>query len=120
MAEVAFLETAVLVRLSRLEKVGALHGNLAVPRAAVRNVRMTDQPFAELRGLRFPGTGFPGLIELGTYRARDRKPDFYAVYRGRPAIVVDLDAEIAGYERLVVSMPEGHDTVTAWAGATTS
>lgn len=103
MADVAFLDDVVVVRLSPWEKVGALHGDFTVPRRAVLSVRVTDTPFRELRGIRAPGTGFPGLIALGTFRGRRRKPDFCAVYRGRPALVIDLDPEFAAFERLMLS-----------------
>ena len=47
------------------------------------------QVVGELRGLRAPGTGIPGVIALGTWRSKGAK-DFAAVYRGGPAVVVEL------------------------------
>ena len=117
-ADVAFLDAFVEVRLTPWEKVGALRGDFAVPRSAVRRVRVTDRPFSELRGFRAPGTGFPGLIALGTFRGRRRKPDFYAVYRGRPALVIDLDPETAAFERLVLSTAAPDRIAEAIATAT--
>ncbi len=90
----------VVVRLNDLEKAGALHGDVRVPAAAVREVRVTSTPFRELRGIRAPGTGLPGVIALGTWRGAGGK-DFAALYRGGPAVVVDLDG--AEYRRLLVS-----------------
>ena len=93
----------VVIRLTPIEKLGALHGDLSVPRAAVRAVDIEPQPFSKLRGLRAPGTGWPGRIALGTWRKRGGKKDFVAVYRGRPAVVLTLDDD-AGYDRLVISV----------------
>jgi hypothetical protein len=56
-----------------------------------------------LRGVRAPGTGIPGVISLGTRRATGVR-DFAAVYRNRPALVIDLDG--AGFNRLIVSVDD--------------
>jgi hypothetical protein len=90
----------VVVLLNDLEKSGALRGNVRVPLAAVRDVRVTENPFRELRGMRMPGTGWPGVIALGTWRYRSGK-DFAALYRGGPAVIVELEG--AEFDRLLVS-----------------
>ena len=90
----------VVVLLNDLEKAGALRGDIRVDAWSIRSVRVTRQPFQELRGLRAPGTGIPGVIALGTWRYSGGK-DFVAVYRGGPAVIVELDHE--PYKRLIVS-----------------
>jgi hypothetical protein len=95
----------VVVLLNDVEKMGALRANVRVPASAVRSVRLSDQPFREIRGLRAPGTGFPRVIALGTWRYSGGK-DFVAVYRGEPAVVVELEG--AAFRRLIVS---SHDAV---------
>lgn len=96
----------LVVRLNDLEKAGALHGDVRVPFSAVRAVRVSHRPFRDLRGIRAPGTGMPGVIALGTWRSRTGK-DFAALYRGGPAVVVDLQG--AQFSRLLVS---AHDAET--------
>jgi hypothetical protein len=88
--------------LSAVEKVGALHGDITVPRAAVLNVRPTSAPLREVRGLRSPGTGVPWFVALGTYRTLQSR-DFCAAYRA-PGVVVELKGQ--RYDRLVVSTPD--------------
>ena len=90
----------VVLLLNDLEKAGALHGDVRMPASAVRDVRVTSTPFRELRGIRAPGTGIPGVIALGTFRGRGGK-DFAALYRGGPAVVVELHG--SPYRRLFVS-----------------
>ena len=90
----------LVVRLNDLEKLGSLHGDVRVPWSSVREVRLSEQPFRELGGLRAPGTGLPGVIALGTWRGRGQK-DFAALYRGGPAVVVTLEG--APWGRLLVS-----------------
>lgn len=97
----------LVVELSGLEKVGAFHGDVRVPRTAVRNVRAVDDAIGAVRGFRAPGTGFPRVIALGTWRRKGSK-DFVAAYRRRPGVVVELEG--AAYGRLIVSTDDA-DTV---------
>jgi hypothetical protein len=90
----------LVVVLNDLEKAGALRGDVRVPASSVRDVRVTYSPFNELRGMRAPGTGLPGVIALGTWRGNGYK-DFAALYRGGPAVVVELEG--APWRRLLVS-----------------
>jgi hypothetical protein len=106
MARVGREGDELVVRLNDLEKAGALRGDVRVPLSAVRAVTVSERPFRDLRGLRAPGAGLPGVIALGTWRYRGGK-DFAALYRGGPALVVELD-EDAPYRRLLVS---AHDAV---------
>jgi hypothetical protein len=100
----------IVLKLNDLEKAGALHGDVRVPASAVRDVRVTTTPFRELRGIRAPGTGVPGVVALGTWRHGDGK-DFAALYRGGPAVVVDLEG--AAYGRLLVSAHDAVDVAAA-------
>jgi len=90
----------VVVKLNDLEKAGALRGDVRAPASAVQSVRVVENPFKEVRGIRAPGTGFPRVIALGTWRRRGAK-DFVAAYRGEPAVVVELAG--AEFARLIVS-----------------
>lgn len=104
----------LVVRLSALERLGAMRGDVRIPLAAIRNVRVSDRPWSELRGIRAPGTGIPGVISLCTRRGRG-VVDFAAVYRGRQAVVVD--AENTAFNRLVVSCSDAPNVAERIRGA---
>jgi len=93
----------LVVRLSRLERIGALRGDLRVPRKAVRGAHVAERPWDELRGVRAPGTGIPRVIMLGTTRGRGGS-GFAAVYGNRRAVVVDLEG--TRLRRIVVTTPD--------------
>jgi hypothetical protein len=92
----------LVVRLSLVEKLAAVHDDVSVPWASVRYVRVSGSPFRELRGLRV-GTGIPWLVALGTWYARGGKT-FAAIHRGAQGVVAELDG--APFRKLVVSMPD--------------
>ncbi|HEY6378519.1 MAG TPA: hypothetical protein VI316_04995, partial [Candidatus Dormibacteraeota bacterium] len=90
MASLVVDRDQLVVHLSLLEKVGALRGDVRVPLAAVHDVHVSDNPCARLRGMRAPGTGWPGVIALGTRRGRGVR-DFAAVYGKGEGVVVELE-----------------------------
>lgn len=103
----------VRLALGSWERAGALHGDVTFRRAQVRDVRVVPSAMRAVRGLRAPGTGWPGVIALGTFRGRGYR-DFVAAYRHRPGVVVDLDG--AAYARLVVTTEEPERVARALAG----
>lgn len=102
MARLAIDGEDLVISLSPLERLGALMlAEPRVPLSQVRFVRVSHKPFRELRGIRSPGTGVPGMIALGTRRHRGGR-DFVAIFGKRPAVVVELGP----CGRFVVSMPD--------------
>jgi hypothetical protein len=93
----------LVVQMSDLEKVEAVHVDIHVPLAAVHDVRAVDDAWPELRGIRAPGTGIPRVIAVGTRRGSFGK-DFAAVHGRGPAVVVELEG--AAYARLIVTTPD--------------
>jgi len=90
------------LKLSLLEKVGALHGEIKVAKTNLVKVEIEENPWQSsvLRGVRAPGTGIPYVILLGTMRYKKKK-DFTAIYRRRPVEIYTFkDAE---FERWIIS-----------------
>ncbi len=98
----------LVLDLSGLEKAEGFHGNIRVPLSSVRDVRYVDDPWPELRGIRAPGTGVPGVIAVGTRRGSGIK-DFAAVHGQGPAVVVELEG--ADFDRLVVTEDDAMTSV---------
>lgn len=117
MAQIKIEAETVVVHLDPAEKFGALHGDLHFPRSAVRATRIVDTPFAEIQGVRSPGTRVPGIMALGTWRRRGGGRDFVAVYRGERGIVVEVDPNASSYLRVILSAkdPDGVRNLLATA-----
>ena len=99
----------LVVKLTTLEKLGAVHDDVRVPWASVRYVRVSESPLREVRGLRV-GLGIPGLVALGTWYARGGRT-FAAAHRGSSGVVAELDGGL--YRKLVVSMPDASEVAAS-------
>ena len=112
MAGLAIHGDELIVTLNPLERVAALHGDLHVPLGAVRAVSLEPDPWCALRGIRAPGTGFPGVIAYGVRRGTGERPDFAAVLGRGTAVRVEL-AEPCRYARLLVTVPDPQSAIAA-------
>jgi len=108
--------TDLMVGLSWLEKLGAVHGNVRVPLRAVRSAVAEPEPWSALRGVKLAGTGIPGVAVLGTrYFSGGR--DFVAIRSGGPGIRVGL-GDGSPYAQLLVSVSDAESALAAIRGAT--
>jgi hypothetical protein len=118
MAELTVHDDALTLTLSRLEHAEGFHRNLTVPLTSLGAVRAVADPWPELRGIRAPGTGMPGVVAVGTRRGSFGK-DFAAVHGKGPGVVVELDGQEFGRWVLTVDDPDAVVArVSAAAGLT--
>lgn len=110
MADVVVAGDELVVRLSGWERAAAMRGDVRVPLQAVRSAGLVSDPWHALRGIRSPGTGWPGVIAYGTRRMTGERPDFSAVLRGRQTVLVELDPP-SQFGQLLVSVGDGEATV---------
>lgn len=101
MAELQVEGDELVLHLSGKEKLEAIHGDLRVPRAAVRAVEVLDDAHEPAdHSLKF-GTRIFGVVEVGTFKGRAQKI-FAAVHHDTPRGVriafdgTDYDAWIVG------------------------
>lgn len=100
MAKLLIEGETLRLSLKGCEQLGALHADIRIPLRHVAHAEVVENPWRFLRGIRAPGTALPGLIMIGTARIRGKK-DFCAIYRGKPAVIVQLRDE--AFDRFIVS-----------------
>jgi len=103
MAKVIESSGVLTLKLSRLEKIGALHGDISVPNNQLISKTEIPNPWTKehLRGVRSPGTAIPYVILLGTMRFKGGK-DFCAIYKRTPAMIYEFAD--APFKRWIVSI----------------
>ena len=99
----------LVLHLSLLGKIAALHGDVRVPLHTVSEVAEETDPWVHLRGIRSPGKVLPALIAYGTRRHRGGR-DFAAVQGTGPAVRVDL-APATPFKRLLATVPDHHSSL---------
>ena len=103
MAKVIESAGVLTLKLSRLEKMGALHGDISVASNELISKTEVPNPWTKehLRGVRAPGTAIPYVILLGTMRFKGGK-DFCAIYKRTPAVIYEFAD--APFKRWIVSI----------------
>jgi hypothetical protein len=91
------------LKLSWLEKIGAIHGDISVASNQLVSKTEVPNPWTKehLRGVRAPGTAIPYVILLGTMRFKGGK-DFCAIYKRTPAMIYEF-ADVP-FKRWIVSI----------------
>lgn len=84
-AELTIEGEVLVLRLSVLERVEALHGQLRMPLASVRQVEVLDNAHQAIgwRGVKLPGSRIPGVVEVGTFLTGGRRV-FAVVHHDTP------------------------------------
>ena len=104
MADVLVDDDVLRIALTVPERVVSLHGGtVTVPLREIRSVRVVRDVLAQVRGLRTPGAGLPGVLAIGVWRGvvdGRRFQDFVAVHRPGPGLVI---ATSGTYDRVLIS-----------------
>lgn len=97
------------IQLTAAEKALALRREgISVPRAAIRSVTITDDPWIWIRGIRAPGSLVPLVLAIGTWKFHGGK-DFLIIKNKRQAVIIDIADE--EYARIIVSTNHAVDLV---------
>jgi hypothetical protein len=89
MARLIVADGTVTLALSWLEHLEAFRGDDTARLSDVAAVRAVEDPWRELRGIRAPGTGLPGVVAVGTRRGGFGK-DLAVVHGRGPGVVVEF------------------------------
>ena len=100
------------IELTVPERVLSLHGaNIEVPLSEIRGARIVRDIFGQLRGMRMPGAGIPGLLAIGTWRGMtDGRTfhDFALIHHTGPGVIVTTTGR---YERLLLGTADPEQLV---------
>ena len=110
MARLTTSDGSVTLALTRTERLVGFHGDITAPLASITAVRAADDLWDELRGVRAPGIGIPGVLLVGSLRGGFGR-DFAAIHRPGSGVVLEFDGE--PFRRWVVSLEDRHGVAAA-------
>ena len=61
------------LKLSAIEKVESVHGDIRIPESAISGIRIIDDILKSVHGIRAPGTNIPGVLAMGTFWSQSEK-----------------------------------------------
>ncbi|MGI8751911.1 MAG: hypothetical protein ACR2MN_06315 [Acidimicrobiales bacterium] len=101
MAELKVEGDELVLQLSGVEKVEAVHGDLRVPVASVREVEVLEDVIHAVHGIKFPGSRWPGRFMIGTLVHASERRSFAVVHHDTPRGVRVVLEGTAHHEWLV-------------------
>jgi hypothetical protein len=108
MARVSIDGDQLVVDVEGMDKLWALKSRLMIPLANLRGATADPGVVRDRKGIRAPGTHFPGVIVAGTFYD-DGERVFWDVHDAAKAVVIQLDDE--RYARLVVEVEDPESVV---------
>jgi hypothetical protein len=109
MTRIEIADDRLNLKILGWDKLWSFKKGFDIPLEHVAGVRRWEKAKdGGARGIRSPGTMFPGVIVAGTYH-RKGEHVFYDVHRFKNAIVIELQDE--WYARLIVEVEEPVSTV---------
>ena len=102
MARVIETANQLQLKLSVLEKIFALHGDIWVDKGLLTKKVMVENPWRRevIKGFRAPGAAIPFVVLLGTMRYRGGK-DFTAIYNRKAVDIYEF--KDSAYKRWIVT-----------------
>ncbi len=102
MARVIETANQLQLKLSVLEKIFALHGDIWVDKSLLTKKVMVEKPWRRsvIKGFRAPGAAIPFVVLLGTMRYRGGK-DFTAIYNRKAVDIYEF--KDSAYKRWIVT-----------------
>ncbi|MGF7122168.1 alpha/beta hydrolase family protein [Rhodococcus sp. BE178] len=112
MAEFSVQDDRIVLRLSRLERIAGVHGDVTVPVEQIREADVVADAFANIRGMRASGLGVPRRLRIGTWRGGGVRT-YVAARAGVPAVRVRTVGRAAGaeFDELIVTAADAADVV---------
>jgi hypothetical protein len=111
MAELVREGVELVLRLTTLEKMEGVHGDIHVPLSSVRSISVVDDVIHAVHGLKMPGSRIPGVFAMGTFISGNSVTFAIVHHQNKRGIRVAL--QNAKYDALIVGSEEPEKLVTS-------
>ncbi|MDQ0189149.1 hypothetical protein JI721_11430 [Alicyclobacillus cycloheptanicus] len=102
MAELVRDGDELVLKLTTVEKMEGVHGDIRVPLASVQEVTVLNDVIHEVHGLKLPGSRLPGVFAMGTFVSPNETIFAIVHHQHKRGLRVRLRG--ASYDALVVGL----------------
>jgi hypothetical protein len=106
----------LVMTLSAMEKVEAVHGDIRVPMSSVRAVEVLDDVVHAVNGRKSVGAAWPGEFAIGTFHAEQTKTFAAVHHETRRGVRVRLEG--TQFDELVVGCRNPEEVASRLSGPT--
>lgn len=99
------------LRLSSVEKVEGVHGDIRVPMSAVQGAAVVEDVIHAVHGLKMPGSRLPGVFAMGTFISSEGRVFAIVHHQDKRGVKILLGGE--PYDALIVSAPDPEALVSS-------
>ena len=111
MAELTRDGDTLTLKLTTLEKMEGVHGDLRAPIDSVTAATALDDAIHEVRGWKLPGSRVPGVFAMGTFVSG--KERVFAIVHHHPASGVKVSFRTGTYSAWIVSAEDPRAVIAA-------
>ncbi|WP_067618001.1 hypothetical protein [Alicyclobacillus acidiphilus] len=110
MAELIREENTIVLRMSTLEKLEGVHGDIRVAVSTVQSVTVLDDVIHAVHGVKMPGSRIPGVFAMGTFVSNNEGTSFAMVHhQHKRGLKITLKG--APYDALIVGVDDPEKVV---------
>ena len=111
MAELIRENNNLVLKLSPLEKVEGVHGDIRVPFSSVKDISILDDVIHEVHGIKFPGTRIPGMFAMVSFISREGRSFVLVHHQTKRGIKVNLTG--VSFDALIVGVDDPEQVVAS-------
>ncbi len=104
MAELILDGIDLVLKLSTLEKVEGVHGDIRVPLSSVQSISVVEDVIHAVHGIKMPGSRLPGIFAMGTFISGNHT--IFAIVHHQNKRGVQVRLQGAKYDALIVGVEE--------------
>ena len=93
MAELVREDSALVLKLSTIEKAEGVHGDITVPFSSVQEITVVDDIIHAVHGIKLPGSRIPGIFAMGTFLSGNEKLFAIVHHQNQRGVRVRLHGE---------------------------
>jgi len=104
MAELVREENNIVLRMSTMEKIEGVHGDIHVPVSAVQSITVLEDVIHAVQGIKMPGSELPGIFAMGTFLSREGTTFVLVHHQHKRGLKLTLRG--VSYDALIVGVDE--------------